>query len=186
MTTSSFPTVQPLQASRPSIACSAFNLTQRRRGLRRGLALNQVSLNLEQGRWHALAGHTGSGAGELLRCLAGLEVADSGRVFLGGVELSSLDEAERARVRNATSAFVGPQPTPVALADAVSRALATHPRILFLDTIGGAPAEGLLSVLRRATAEDGLSVILATEDPEIALLADRALVFNNGRIAADL
>ncbi|OYN95842.1 hypothetical protein CGZ96_15250 [Enemella evansiae] len=183
-------TSQSLQnRTHTAIACSAFNLTRLgpRAGLHRRVLVDQTSVNLEHGRWTAVAGRRGSGASELVRCLAGVERIDGGRVFLAGRELSSLNERERRQARElARSEYVGPQRTPVALADAVARALATAPRLLFLDTVGGAVSDTVLGSLRRAADEQGVTVVLATDDLQVALGADRALVVNEGRVVEDL
>ncbi|OYO24636.1 hypothetical protein CGZ93_02750 [Enemella dayhoffiae] len=174
--------------TRTGIACSAFNLTRLgRRGLRRRVLVDQVSVNVANARWTAIAGRPDSGAAELLRSLAGIDPVDGGRVFLAGWELSGLNDNQRRRARNlARSQFVGPQPTPVALADAVARALAAEPRLLFLDTIGGAVSQTVLASLRRACTERGVTVVLATAELPVALAADRALVLSSGRIVEDL
>lgn len=50
-------------------------------------ALHDFSLNLEQGQFLSIVGESGSGKSTLLRIMAGLEVQDSGTVFLGNDEI---------------------------------------------------------------------------------------------------
>ena len=68
-----------------------------------------VGLELEAGRLHALTGPSGSGKTTLLHLLAGLELPDAGTVALDGVELTSLDRAARAKLRREKIAYVGQQ-----------------------------------------------------------------------------
>ena len=51
-------------------------------------ALNDVSIDIERGRVCALLGPSGCGKTTTLRCIAGLETADSGRISLDGRVLS--------------------------------------------------------------------------------------------------
>ncbi len=59
--------------------------------------LSEVSLELEPGRFEALAGPNGAGKSTLLKALAGLLSPESGKVRLDGEELGALPLAERAR-----------------------------------------------------------------------------------------
>src|SRR5436305_3113316 len=52
-------------------------------------AVDNVSLDVEQGELFVLVGASGSGKTTLLRCIAGLEVPDQGEVRIGGDVVSS-------------------------------------------------------------------------------------------------
>jgi putative ABC transport system ATP-binding protein len=67
---------------------------------------HDVSLALAAGEFIALLGESGVGKSTLLNCIAGLERADAGQVVVGGQDLSTLNEAERARLRRARLGFV--------------------------------------------------------------------------------
>jgi putative ABC transport system ATP-binding protein len=67
---------------------------------------HDVSLALAAGEFIALLGESGVGKSTLLNCIAGLEQADAGRVVVGGQDLSTLNEAERARLRRKQLGFV--------------------------------------------------------------------------------
>lgn len=54
----------------------------------------------------AIIGASGSGKSTLLGILAGLDVPDSGQVYLNGQELTAMDEEGRAAVRAAQTGFV--------------------------------------------------------------------------------
>jgi putative ABC transport system ATP-binding protein len=62
-------------------------------------ALGGVSLDIPRGDFLALAGPSGSGKTTLLNLIGGLDRADSGRIELGGKDLSSLNESELADLR---------------------------------------------------------------------------------------
>ncbi|MBU2874614.1 sulfate/molybdate ABC transporter ATP-binding protein [Marinobacter salexigens] len=58
-------------------------------------ALNNVSLNIPEGKLTALLGPSGSGKTTLLRIIAGLESADSGRVAFSGKDVTKLHVRDR-------------------------------------------------------------------------------------------
>jgi putative ABC transport system ATP-binding protein len=65
-----------------------------------------VDLSLAAGVFAAVMGPSGSGKSTLLHCAAGLDVPDGGAVHLGDLEVSSLGEAARARLRRDRVGFV--------------------------------------------------------------------------------
>ena len=67
---------------------------------------SNVSLALRGGEFVALLGESGVGKSTLLNCIAGLEVADSGRVVVAGTDLATLSDDGRARLRRAHLGFV--------------------------------------------------------------------------------
>ena len=64
-----------------------------------GRVLDRVSLDIYRGEIVALLGGSGSGKTTLLRRVIGLERPDSGRIMIGGVDLTACSEAELAVVR---------------------------------------------------------------------------------------
>jgi putative ABC transport system ATP-binding protein len=68
--------------------------------------LRDITFELETGGSLAVTGPSGSGKSTLLGLLAGLDRPTRGRVVLDGVDLSSLSEDERARVRAGKVGFV--------------------------------------------------------------------------------
>lgn len=74
-------------ADRPEVAVQVFNLKKefRRRGGERVTAVNDVSLSIAPGQLVVLLGPSGCGKTTLLRCIAGLEDPDAGRIEINGV-----------------------------------------------------------------------------------------------------
>jgi putative ABC transport system ATP-binding protein len=68
--------------------------------------LKSITLDVPDGSFVAILGPSGSGKSTLLGLLAGLDRPTSGRVWLDGVDLSSLSEDERAQLRGEKVGFV--------------------------------------------------------------------------------
>ena len=68
--------------------------------------LDQVSLEVSGGETIAIVGVSGAGKSTLLGLLAGLDVPSGGKVWLGDVELTALDEDGRAALRAENVGFV--------------------------------------------------------------------------------
>lgn len=56
------------------------------------IALSDVSLDIEKGRFISILGPSGCGKSTLLRCIAGLEEITSGKLFVNGVESNGTPE----------------------------------------------------------------------------------------------
>jgi putative ABC transport system ATP-binding protein len=69
-------------------------------------ALDGVTLDLAAGAFTAIMGPSGSGKSTLLYCLAALEGLTSGRVFLGGTDLSALDDRRLTLLRRQRIGFI--------------------------------------------------------------------------------
>jgi putative ABC transport system ATP-binding protein len=68
--------------------------------------LDDISFSLHDKKSLAIVGVSGSGKSTLLGLLAGLDVATSGRVLLDNIDLNTLDEDGRAKLRNQRVGFV--------------------------------------------------------------------------------
>ncbi len=75
-------------------------------GPQRVEALKAVSLSVAAGERIAVIGSSGSGKTTLLNLLGGLDLPSSGKVCIGGRDLSALNERERGRLRNRFLGFV--------------------------------------------------------------------------------
>ncbi|SEG69292.1 putative ABC transport system ATP-binding protein [Thermomonospora echinospora] len=69
-------------------------------------ALREVSLDVPRGAFTAVMGPSGSGKSTLLHCAAGLDRVGSGRVWLGGVELTGMGETALTELRRERVGFV--------------------------------------------------------------------------------
>jgi putative ABC transport system ATP-binding protein len=69
-------------------------------------AIDNVSLSCPVGSFTAVMGPSGSGKSTLLQCAAGLDRPDSGKVSIGGIELSGLGETALTRLRRDRVGFV--------------------------------------------------------------------------------
>jgi putative ABC transport system ATP-binding protein len=69
-------------------------------------ALAGVDVTFERGGFTAIMGPSGSGKSTLMHCLAGLDAATSGQVWLGGTELTRLRDDQLTRLRRERIGFV--------------------------------------------------------------------------------
>jgi putative ABC transport system ATP-binding protein len=69
-------------------------------------ALDDVHLDIEQGRFTSIMGPSGSGKSTLMHCLAGLDRLTSGQVLIGDTDLGSLTDDELTRLRRDRIGFV--------------------------------------------------------------------------------
>ena len=75
-------------------------------GARRVDILKGISLTIPAGQFIAIVGASGSGKSTLLGLLAGLDTPSSGEIWLDGVPIHNLGEAELATVRGSKIGFV--------------------------------------------------------------------------------
>ena len=69
-------------------------------------ALRRVSTRIEEGEFVAIMGPSGSGKSTLLTILGGVEAPSSGQVLLEGVDLASLSDDERTKLRRRRLGFI--------------------------------------------------------------------------------
>ncbi|WP_338074996.1 ABC transporter ATP-binding protein [Kineococcus vitellinus] len=94
-----------VDAARPAVRAVGLRKTYGR-GDARVHALDGVDVDFSRGEFTAIMGPSGSGKSTLMHCLAGLDTATSGQVFLGDTELTSLRDADLTRVRRDRVGFV--------------------------------------------------------------------------------
>jgi putative ABC transport system ATP-binding protein len=69
-------------------------------------ALDGINVAFEKGRFTAVMGPSGSGKSTLMHCMAGLDTATSGQVFVGDEEVGLLDDAGLTKLRRDRIGFV--------------------------------------------------------------------------------
>ncbi|WP_405665886.1 ABC transporter ATP-binding protein [Streptomyces sp. NBC_01166] len=200
-------------------------------------ALRGVSFEIPRGELVALKGRSGSGKTTLLNLVGGLDTPDSGRITVGGTDLSGLGEDGLLELRRDRIGFIfqsfGLIPiltaaenvgvpmrlrrtdphereervalllSLVGLGDhaqqrpgelsggqqqrvAIARALANRPALLIADEpTGQLDAETGLAVmhlLRAVVRSEGVTVLVATHDPQLLGFADRVLELSDGHL----
>jgi putative ABC transport system ATP-binding protein len=70
------------------------------------LVLLDASAQFDRGEFVAIIGKSGSGKSTLLNLISGIDRIDGGRIFLGGQELTAMDEQERTLFRRRNIGFV--------------------------------------------------------------------------------
>jgi putative ABC transport system ATP-binding protein len=97
----------PTSASTTTVAARAANLSKvYGQGDTQVVALDDVTVEFPAGRYTAVMGPSGSGKSTLMHCLAGLDSATTGEVWLGGMELSGLGDKELTRLRRDQVGFI--------------------------------------------------------------------------------
>ena len=69
-------------------------------------ALDDISVSFESGKFNAIMGPSGSGKSTLMHCMAGLDDLTSGSVYIGGVDLSTLDDKTLTHLRRDQVGFI--------------------------------------------------------------------------------
>ncbi len=69
-------------------------------------ALDGITVSFPAGEFSAIMGPSGSGKSTLMHCLAGLDRLTSGRVFIGGTDLDSLDDRGLTILRRDRVGFI--------------------------------------------------------------------------------
>ncbi len=204
-------------------------------------ALNDVSLDVNEGEFIAIMGSSGSGKSTLMNILGFLDTPSSGKYILDGIDATSMDQNEMADIRNKKIGFVfqgfnllarttavenvelpllyrghvslhkrekkamellslvgltgrehhepsklsGGQQQRVAIA----RALINDPAIILADEPTGnldtVNSKEVMNIFARLNRKLGITIILVTHEPDVALYTNRKIVFRDGRIIHD-
>jgi len=95
-----------MSADRPIIVDIRRLSKSYRRGSQVIPVLEELSLAIAESEFMALMGPSGSGKSTLLNLIAGLDRADSGRITVGGVDITGLSETQLAAWRSAHVGFI--------------------------------------------------------------------------------
>jgi putative ABC transport system ATP-binding protein len=98
---------EPAATDTRSLAARAEKLTKvYGSGETQVVALDAISVDLPRGQFTAIMGPSGSGKSTLMHCLAGLDDATEGSVFIGEVDLTTLNDKRLTRMRRDAVGFV--------------------------------------------------------------------------------
>ena len=104
------PAAAPPEAAAPAVSSAVVQARDVTRKYGQGEAtvhaLRGVSLDVERARLTAIMGPSGSGKSTLMHILAGLDVPSSGKVWIDGVEITSLNETEVTKIRRERIGFI--------------------------------------------------------------------------------
>lgn len=76
------------------------------KGPKRQTVLDDVNFSVNRGECVAVLGHSGCGKSTLLNLIAGIDVADQGRVVVNGQDLTALSERDRTLLRRRHIGFI--------------------------------------------------------------------------------
>ena len=94
-------------AAHSSFAARARGLTKAYgNGETRVVALDAVDVDIPRGQFTAIMGPSGSGKSTLMHCLAGLDTASSGKIWVGNTEITRLRDKRLTRLRRDSIGFI--------------------------------------------------------------------------------
>ena len=199
------------------------------------LAVNDISFSVEQGEFVAIVGSSGSGKSTLLHLLGGVDRPTSGKVYIQGEDIYSLNSDKIAIFRRRQVGLIyqfynlipilnvkenitlpceldGRTPDKKELCDlintlglkdrvshlpnqlsggqqqrvSIGRALINHPAILLADeptgNLDSRSSDEIVELLKLSNQKYNQTIVMITHDDEIAQVADRILVIEDGQV----
>ncbi|WP_242392770.1 ABC transporter ATP-binding protein [Anaeromyxobacter oryzisoli] len=144
-------------------------------------ALRELACDLDAGRWVSLVGPSGSGKSTLLHLLGAMDAPSAGRILVGDIDLSTLDQASAARFRRERVGFVFQQHHMVPYLSAVENVMLAQ---WFHSLADEAEAEAALARVGLAHRARHLPSQLSGGERQRACIA-RALVNEPGLLLLD-
>jgi putative ABC transport system ATP-binding protein len=118
---------------------------------------------------------------ELPLIYRGVRRSERRKMAMRSLELVGLAE----RAHHSPSQLSGGQQQRVAIA----RALVTNPSVLFADeptgNLDSTRSAEIMSLLQNLNEEQGITIVMVTHEPDIAMATKRAIIFRDGRVVAD-
>ena len=161
------------------------------------VALSGVSLELDEGDFAVILGSSGAGKTTLLNLLGGMDSATSGKILLGGKDVTALDKKGLCDYRRNDVGFVfqfyNLMPNLTALLSggeqqrvSIARAIAKNPKLLLCDEPTGAldyvTGKKILKCLYDVSKSNGKTVIVVTHNQAIKDIADKVFYIKSGKI----
>lgn len=144
------------------------------------VALDDVSVDLAGNTVVAVRGLSGAGKSTLLHVVAGLKRPDSGRVTVGGVDVTALDDDGRRRFLSERVAVVA-----ASVGDGSGSPLPDTCALVVADDatawLSPGEVEATAALLASLRAPDRV-VLVATHDPAVAAVADRTIHLDSGNV----
>jgi putative ABC transport system ATP-binding protein len=154
-------------------------------GDRTRVVLQDADAQFSQGEFTAILGRSGSGKSTLLNLLSGIDRADSGRLWLGGQELSALDDRQRTLFRRRHIGFV------FQFFNLIPTLTVWENVTLPLELNGAGAAEirqraepllEAVGLLDRLTRQAGKNLLMVPHSADAASHADRVLHLREGKL----
>jgi putative ABC transport system ATP-binding protein len=75
-------------------------------GGNRRIVLQDATISMDQGEFTAILGKSGSGKTTLLNLVSGIDLADQGRIYIGDIDLTGLNDLQRTLYRRQNIGFI--------------------------------------------------------------------------------
>ena len=169
-------------------------------------ALDEASFTADEGRLTVILGQSGAGKTTALNILGGMDTATSGRVVVGGRDITGLRSKELVGYRRNDIGFVfqfyNLVPNLTALDNfpaqlsggeqqrvSIARAIAKKPKLLLCDEPTGAldyeTGKEVLQLLQDICRDEGMTVMIITHNSALAPMAHKVIRFRSGKVTGE-
>ena len=151
-------------------------------------AIDQLTLDIQQGDFVAILGHNGSGKSTFAKQVNGILLPTEGTVWISGMDTrdDSLEAVGMTAYRlKSPNKLSGGQKQRVAIAGV----MAMRPQCIILDEptamLDPNGRKEVIATLHELNQKEGITVLLITHYMEEAIDADRIIVMDDGRLVMD-